>query len=99
MIIRKDTFAGRELLHCLMAGRPNKSQSEGQSLIFFLRAGGGSPFLQVTDYAHISTLGTDCAHLKNLMHLGKLKCVLEKQKTNFVSPTRPPHNPVELYQP
>ena len=29
-----------------MAGRPNKSQSAGQSLIFCLRAGGGSTFLQ-----------------------------------------------------
>ena len=29
MIIRKDTSVGRKLLHCLMAGRPNKSQSAG----------------------------------------------------------------------
>ena len=26
MIIRKDTSVGRQLLHCLMARRPNKSQ-------------------------------------------------------------------------
>ena len=46
VIYHKDTSVGRELLHCLMAGRPNKSQSAEQSLIFCLRAGGGSPFLQ-----------------------------------------------------
>ena len=31
MIISKDTSVERELLHCLMAGRPNNSQSVGQS--------------------------------------------------------------------
>ena len=39
-IICKDTSVGMELLHSLMAGRPNKSQLVGQSLICCLRAGG-----------------------------------------------------------